>query len=86
MIKLDFSTDFRRDYKDLITEDLQGDETRELVDQALFRFGRNPSDTRLSNHALSGKLYGFWGKNLVQLLAFGPHQKVYGIHASGTST
>ena len=64
-----------------------------MVDQALFRFSRNPSDTRLSNHALSGKLYGFWsfsvtddlrivyrwkGKNLVQLLVVGIHQKVYG--------
>lgn len=62
------------------------------IDQRMIWFQRNPTDTRLDNHALTKKMEGQWAfsitddirivyewtnKTTARFLAIGPHKKVY---------
>lgn len=89
MLKVKLSGKFVKMYRELLEED---PELENLVDDLRKIFVKNPSDTRLRNHQLTGKMTGQFafsitddirivykvtGKNTVRLLAIGPHKKVY---------
>lgn len=71
---------------------VQNERLGKTVKEAILRFQRNPADTRLQNHRLTGQLKGKWafsvapdvrivyewkGKNVVRFLAIGTHKQVY---------
>lgn len=75
--------------EELLTEDPN---LLSQISQLIKLFKKNPRDTRLRNHKLSGKMagqfafsitddiriiYKITGKNTVRFLAIGPHEKVY---------
>ena len=89
MIKLRAKGEFDRMYRELVKNN---PELRSLVAYQINLFLRNPDDTRLDNHALTGRMQGQWafsidsdvrivyelmGKNTVRFLAIGVHSKVY---------
>jgi len=89
MLKIKFSGKFVKMYDELLEED---PELEDLIDKLRKIFVKNPKDTRLRNHSLSGKMVGQFafsitddirivykitGKNTVRFLAIGPHEKVY---------
>lgn len=89
MIKIRVSGRFDLDYKRLI---LSEPELKEVVWTKIKIFRKRPSDSRLRNHPLKGKLKGKWAfsitdnirivyewksKNIVRFLAIGKHEGVY---------
>ncbi len=89
MIRVTYSTIYIQDYRDLLSKN---QDLVEEVDKRIKWFRDKPSDTRLGNHQLTGKLAGRWafsitgeirilykliGKNRVIFLAIGGHNKVY---------
>jgi addiction module RelE/StbE family toxin len=89
MLKIKFSGKFAKMYDELLKDE---PELEDLVDELRAVFVKNPKDTRLRNHSLSGKMAGQFafsinddirivyeviGKNTVRFLAIGPHEKVY---------
>ena len=90
MIKPIRSGRFERMLKDLLKD--RGLELAVLIDNKITLFSKNPKDTRLRNHRLTGKMSGQFafsitedirivyeiiGKNTIRFLAIGTHEKVY---------
>lgn len=89
MIRIQKMGRFELMYRKLVKEN------PDLIDKIIERikwFLKNPQDTRLDNHPLTGHLQGKWafsitddirivyewmGKNTVRFLAIGGHNKVY---------
>lgn len=89
MVRIQHSPDF---IKDLHTLVLENPEIVKEVNERITWFRKKPYDNRLRNHALRGKLSGFWafsitsdirivylwlGKNRARFLGIGGHSKVY---------
>jgi mRNA-degrading endonuclease YafQ of YafQ-DinJ toxin-antitoxin module len=90
MLKIKLSGKFDLSYRELIL--LEPDQKTTIWSRIII-FRKNPLDTRLRNHKLSGKLIGKWAfsitddirivyewkaKNMVRFLAVGRHEEVYG--------
>lgn len=88
-IRIYYSSSYNQDIKILTSNDsnLEGE-----IEKRIKWFRRKPTDERIVNHVLTGKLKGFWafsitddirilyewiGKNKVRFLAIGGHGKVY---------
>ena len=97
MVKMRVHGEYQRSYTKLL-QDEPGIES--LVDAAVSYFRKNPSDTRIENHELHGRLRGKWafsvtddirivyewlGKMTVRYLAIGKHPTVYPKSRIGTS-
>lgn len=89
MLKIKYSGKFQSEFKELVE---QNSELQTEVDQRIKWFRKNPADTRLDNHALTGNLEGKWafsitddvrvvyewrGKTTVRLLKIGSHVSIY---------
>lgn len=89
MIKIRLFGKYTEELKSLILEDSAFEE---LVERNVNWFLKNPNDTRLDNHSLTGKMDGqfafsitddirivyVWiGKSTARFLAIGHHKKVY---------
>lgn len=89
MIKIKRVGTFDKMLESLCVED---ERLIDKVEKAIIRFQKNPSDTRLKNHKLVGRLAGKWafnitadlrivyewqGKNTVRFIAIGTHSQVY---------
>lgn len=89
MIRIAKMGRFELMYRRLVKEDPN---LRETIVKRIKWFSRNPEDTRLDNHLLTGYMEGKWsfsisgdirivyqwlGKNTVRFLAIGGHNKVY---------
>lgn len=89
MIKLQFRGRFDSEYRELITTQ---PDIKETVLKRINWFRKNPDDTRLDNHSLTGRLEGKWafsvtqdirivyewiGKTAVRFLRIGSHDLVY---------
>jgi addiction module RelE/StbE family toxin len=90
MVKIKLSGKFDINYKEFISLEPK---QKENIWYKINIFQKKPSDTRLRNHKLTGKLNGKWAfsitndirivyewknKNTVRFLAIGGHKKVYG--------
>lgn len=88
-IRIYYSNDYKQDLKILTPND---SELEEEIEKRIRWFKCKPTDERIENHALIGKLKGFWafsitgdirilyewiGKNRARFLAIGGHSKVY---------
>jgi len=88
MIKVQLSGRFHQIYKGFTKHP----ELRALVFHKIDLFKRNPDDSRLRNHKLTGRMEGKWsfsidgdirivyewiGKSTVRFLAIGAHKEVY---------
>ncbi len=71
---------------------LENSDLEQIIDQRVKWFRRNPQDTRLANHSLTGKMEGKWafsitddirivykwlGKTTVRFLVIGGHKRAY---------
>lgn len=89
MVKIQLGGRFQKMYQELVQEDPQ---LIEVITKRVHWFYKNPQDTRLENHALTGRMEGKWafsinkdvrivyewlGEKSVRLLAIGWHYKVY---------
>lgn len=91
MIKVSPSGKFERMYRDLIR---RNPDLKDTVTVGIYRFRKNPHDTRLDNHYLTKRLDGYWAfsitddiriiyermsKTTARFIAIGTHKDVYGI-------
>lgn len=89
MIKISFIGKYRENLEEVLLEDPS---LEEEINQRVRWFTKNPEDTRLENHVLTGKMegksafgitsdiriiYEWLGKTSVRFLAIGRHKKVY---------
>lgn len=89
MIRIKFTGKYQEDLSELCYEHPL---VKEEIDNRVKLFLNNPEDTRLDNHALTGRMAGNWafsitndirivyewlGKKTVRFLAIGGHPKVY---------
>ena len=89
MLKIRITGKFDNDLKDLLNSEPELDDT---IKQRIKLFRRNPQDTRLDNHLLTGRLKDKWafsitedirivyewlGKTTARFLVIGSHIKVY---------
>lgn len=86
-------------FKQLLDElHLTNPELKTEIDQRIRWFQKNPQDTRLRNHYLTGRMaemhafsitgdirivYEWIGKTTVRFLAIGGHKRVYGKRQKG---
>ena len=89
MVKVKLSAKFDLNYKELVNSN---SELELVIWDRIVIFRNKPSDTRLRNHKLKGKLNGKWAfsitddirivyewkaRNVARFLAIGGHIKVY---------
>ena len=89
MVRINISGKYRENLEEVLQEDSS---LKEEVNRKVNWFVKNPADTRLENHPLTGHLegkfafgisgdirivYEWLGKTTVRFLAIGRHQKVY---------
>lgn len=89
LVKIRLSTSYQLDYRAFI---LKHPEIEKELRTKIKWFAKKPEDSRLRNHALTGKLRGYWafsitndiriiyqwiGKNRVSFEGIGGHPKVY---------
>lgn len=89
MTKLFWDSGFKRSYKKKIAKDIL---LKKKFWDAIDLFSRNPFDTKLKTHKLTGKLSGLWAftiaydcrvifkfesSDLVLLIDLGSHDEVY---------
>lgn len=89
MIKVKFSGNFDKMYRNLVENDPA---LRDLIADSIQLFENNPDDTRLDNHPLTKRMRGKWafsitnnirivyemvGKQRVRFLVIGKHDEVY---------
>lgn len=89
MMHIKFSGRFDTNYRELVGKDAQ---LRDLIADRIHFFKKNPTDTRLQNHALKRRMEGKWAfsitsdiriiytlidKHTARFLAIGPHKQVY---------
>lgn len=89
MLKIRVTGRFDTSLQDLLSIE---PELEDVIKQRIKLFRKNPQDTRLENHLLTGRLKDKWafsitddirivydwlGKTTVRILAIGPHFKVY---------
>ncbi|MBI3559225.1 type II toxin-antitoxin system mRNA interferase toxin, RelE/StbE family [Candidatus Gottesmanbacteria bacterium] len=90
MIRVQYSQDYLSGLKELIS---QNPDISEEINKRIRWFVKKPSDERLKNHALTGKMFGICAFSLdndlriiyiwldndrVRFIAVGNHEKVYG--------
>lgn len=89
MLKIRVTSEFDRDLEDLLNSE---PDLEVNIKQRIKWFRRNPEDTRLDNHPLTGRLIDKWafsitgdirivyewlGKTTARFLVIGSHIKVY---------
>lgn len=89
MLKIRLTGKFDNALGDLLNDEPDLEET---IKEKILLFRKNPQDTRLENHLLTGRLKDKWafsitedirivyewlGKTTARLLNIGPHSKVY---------